>query len=271
MKRARLAAVVTILILVTTSCRFINLSQQAEANGDAKPWWCNPTESSIRVNDGPASGTVDWYAGVQKAPLTWAQCHQLSGWLDEAAEYAQQWPTLGEAEADGWRMVTPYFQGMGTHHVRGGVTPQMLVDPNFDPENPILDAVGLDGIFDPTKPDVLQFDGNGPNARLVGADYYVRTDTGLPPEGFPGNNDWWHHHPYICHRLSDARQIGFNVSNTQCTNMGGVNVNLSDYYMLHIWVVEGQQYTPDVYAGMIPCITGGSAIWDPLDPCHLGR
>ena len=49
----------------------------------------------------------------------------------------------------------------------------------------------------------MQYDGNGPSARLVGFDYYVRTTT-APPAGFPGNIDWWHHHPWICHRKTDA-------------------------------------------------------------------
>lgn len=269
MRQARLLAVVVVLVLVASSCRFEDMARSFQDNGDPVPWWCDPTDETP-VTDGPASGNVDWYAGTHKAPLSWSQCIQLSAWIDDANEWVSQWSTAGAAEADGWRRVTPYFGGMGTHHVRGGVTPAMLVDPSFNRHNPILDAVGLDGVFDPTRPDVLQFDGNGPNAKLVGFDYYVRTSTGLPPEGFPGNNDWWHHHPWICHRYSDAQQIGFNVSDATCTAMGGVNVNLSNYYMLHVWSIDDMHYTPDVYAGMIPCITGGSAIWDPMDPCHVG-
>lgn len=238
--------------------------------GRPPPWWYNPTEE-IPVTDGPAAGTVDWYAGTHKAPLTWDQCHQLSAWFDEARDWATQWPTAGAAEADGWSRITPFIAGMGTHHIRGGVTPAMLNDPSFDRLNPILDEAGLDGVFDPTRPDVLQFDGNGPNAKLVGFDYYVRTDTGLPPEGFPGNNDWWHHHPWICHSKTTAAQIGFNVSDAQCTAMNGINVNLSDYYMLHVWILEDMVFTPDVYAGMIPCIQAGSTIHDSQHPCHVSR
>ena len=53
--------------------------------------------------------------------------------------------------------------------------------------------------------------------------------------------------------------------------MGGVNVNLSNYYMLHVWVLEDMKFVPDVFAGMMPCITGGSAIHDPNHPCHTTR
>lgn len=270
MRHATRLAAVAILLLTLASCDWEAIARSAQQQGDPVPWWCNPTEE-IPVTDGPAMGTIDWYAGTHKAPLSWDRCIELSQWVDAANEWVSQWPTAAEAEADGWNRITPYFAGMGTHHVRGGITPEMLADPEFDRFNPILDDAGLDGIFDPTRPDVLQFDGNGPNAKLVGFDYYVRTDTDLPPEGFPGNNDWWHHHPWICHRSSDAQQIGFNISDASCTSRGGVNVNLSDYYMLHLWSTPDMGYIPDVYAGMIPCITGSGAIWDAVDPCHFGR
>ena len=194
----------------------------------------------------------------------------LSGQFDQAKRYAERWLTRGAGEAAGFREITGYIPGMGTHHVRGGITPQLLNSPSFNRQNPILDSVGLDDKFDPSTPEVLQFDGNGPNARLVGFDYYVRTDTGLPPAGFPGNIDWWHHHPWICHRKTDAAMIAFNTSDSTCTSLGGINVNLSNYYMLHVWVLDSMKFIPDVFAGQVPCITGGSSIQDPDDPCHFG-
>ena len=36
--------------------------------------------------------------------------------------------------------------------------------------------------------------------------------------------------------------------------MGGINVNMANYYMLHVWVLDDMTFEPDVYAGMIPCI-----------------
>jgi hypothetical protein len=270
MRRLRLIGFVAVAMLAVASCKYENMALSAQDKGDPVPWWCAPTEE-IPVTEGPASGSVDWYAGTHKAPLGWDDCLELSALFDQAKAWAEQWPTAGAAEADGWARITPYVPGMGTHHIRGGVTPAMLVDPAFDRLNPILDAAGLDGVFDPTKPDVLQFDGNSASAKLVGFDYYVRTDTGLPPEGFKGNNDWWHHHPWICHRYSDAQQVGFNISDAACTAAGGVNVNLSNYYMLHVWILDDMVYTPDVYAGMIPCIANGGAIHDPQDSCHISR
>ena len=53
--------------------------------------------------------------------------------------------------------------------------------------------------------------------------------------------------------------------------MGGINVNLSNYYMLHVWVLDDMKFMPDVFAGMMPCIIGGTAIHDPNHPCHTTR
>jgi hypothetical protein len=270
MGRLRVLCAAAVVMLTASSCTFSQLAAVVQSQGGSVPWWCNSTEE-IPVTAGPASGTVDWYAGTHKTPLTWAQCRAMSVQFDQAKAYALQWPTAAAAEADGWRKVTPYVPGMGTHHVRGGITPEVLADPNFNRLNPILDSIGLDDVFDPTRPDVLQYDGNGPAARLVGFDYYVRTNTGLPPEGFAGNNDWWHHHPWICHRASDALMIGFNISDAACTALSGINVNLSNYYMLHVWILDDMFFTPDVFAGMIPCIANGTAIHDPGDPCHTSR
>ena len=214
---------------------------------------------------------VDYYAGTHKAPLPSTQCKSVSLQLDLARAYALKWPTAGAAVAAGWRMATPYVPGMGTHHILGGITPATLASPSFNRLNPDLSASGLDDVWDPTKPEVLQFDGNGPDAKLVGFDYYVHTSTGQPPAGFAGNNDWWHIHPWICFRKTDAVMTGFNTSDAACTATNGINVNMANFYMLHVWVLDDMKFEPDVYAGMIPCIANGTAIHDATDSCHTSR
>ena len=271
-KLTRLLRFAPLLILpfALSSCTLEQAAIVVHAQGAPVPWWCNSTEE-IPVTTGPAAGNVDYYAGTHKAPLSWDECLATSAHFDAAKKYALQWPTEGAAEADGFYEATPYVNGMGTHHIKGGLTPQMLNDPSFDKDDPNLDAAGLDDVFDPDKPEVLQYDGNGPGAKLVGFDYYVRTDTGQPPEGFPGNQDWWHIHPKICFRRADAVMDGFNITDAACAARAGINVNMSNFYMLHVWVLDDMQFQPDVYAGMIPCISGGTAIHDPRDACHFGR
>ena len=269
MKKLSVIALVVVLSGTLSSCYFQDALTARSAGGPV-PWWCTSTEE-IPVTSGPAVGNVDWYAGTHKSPLSWDDCVGMSASFDVGKKYALQWPTEGQAEADGFRETTSYVSGMGTHHVRGGITPQMLADPSFNRQNPILDSVGLDDKFDPSLPEVLQYDGNGPAAQLVGYDYYVRTTTGRPPEGFAGNLDWWHHHPAICFRRSDAAMIAFNVTDAACTSQTGVNVNMSNYYMLHVWVLDDMKFIPDVFAGQMPCIFGGTAIHDANHPCHTSR
>jgi hypothetical protein len=272
MHRVRVLAVAAVAGLLLASCGYQGEATAARDQNKPGPWWCNPTEDDIRVTEGPAAGTVDWYAGVEKAPLSYDECIALGAQFDSAKAFAEQWPTLGAAEAAGYREATFYVSGMGTHHIRPGFTPELINSPTFNRNNPNLDAIGLDDVFDPSQPEVLQFGGSGDDARLVGFDYYVRTDTGQPPEGFAGTNDWWHHHPRICFRRTDASMVGFNINDTACTNSNGINVNMANYYMLHVWIVDDMKFIPDVYAGMMPCITGGTAIHDnPQHACHYGR
>ncbi len=277
MRRLALLAMPAVLALTLSSCAYYQGAVKARDAGGSVPWWCTSTED-IPVTQGPAVGTVDWYADIVKAPLAWDDCVAMSIQFDAAKKYAEQFPTRSQAEADGFREITSYIPGMGTHHVKGGITPALLADPTFQQTgrlNPILDNRGLDDKFDPAKPEVMQYDGNGPSAKLVGFDYYVRTTTGNPPAGFPGNIDWWHHHPWICHRKTDAAMIAFNVSDSTCAGQGGVNVNYSNYYMLHVWVLDDMKFIPDVFAGQIPCISGpggSTTIRDnPDHACHFGR
>jgi hypothetical protein len=269
MRRVSFIGLLLTLLFAFSSCYYGGAINARDAGGPV-PWWCTSTEE-IPVTSGPAVGTVDWYANVDKQPLSWEDCVSMSAFFDYAKLFAEQWKTRGAAEANGWREITQYIPGMGTHHARGGITPAMLADPSFNRLNPNLDNAGLDQVFNPFEPEVLQFDGNGPDAKLVGFDYYVRTTNNLPPAGFPGNIDWWHHHPWICHRSSDARMIAFNVSDAQCTSQGGVNVYLGNFYMLHVWVLDDMKFIPDVFAGQMPCITGGSAIHDANHWCHTTR
>jgi len=258
---------VAAVVLFASGCEYRLLANEARDNGEPVPWFCNPTAPNS-VN-GPGMGTINWYAGVDREPLGYEDCGRVATMLDKAKAYAQQYPTLADAEAAGMRSTFAFLPGMGTHHGADPITPAQLVDPGFDPHDPVPDAVGImDGVFDPATPEFLQYNGNGPTAQLIGMSYYVYTDTGLPPEGFPGDNDWWHHHPQLCLRKTNAQAFLVNTSDTACANAGGVNVHLSNWYMLHVWLVDDIEYYADVHAPTHPCILSSGAILDMDDPCH---
>jgi hypothetical protein len=131
---------------------------------------------------------------------------------------------------------------MGTHHAMG---------------NP------LQGSFDPERPNFLQYDGNGPDAELVGMSWYVDNGPEDPPEGFAGDNDWWHTHEYLC--ISNA--TGLVIRDGQCLpEQDGTSVYLGNYWMVHAWIVPGWQFPTDVFRGHHPCLlASGPAA--PDDPC----
>lgn len=68
MRNARLVALVLAATLATSSCAYFNAVVTAQDAGGPRPWWCDGTEE-IPVTEGPAAGTVDWYAGTHKDPI----------------------------------------------------------------------------------------------------------------------------------------------------------------------------------------------------------
>ena len=93
-------------------------------------------------------------------------------------------------------------------------------------------------------------------------------DTGLPPAGFPGNNDWWHHHVTLCINKATAQAFAVHTTDAACASQNGVNVHLQNYHMLHVWLVKDLEYIADVHAPMHPCISGSGAIFDMNNLCH---
>jgi hypothetical protein len=232
----RVAGVAALALLLTACYRPLALEHQ-QAHPNTRPWWCHSM-------GGEGTHGSQYYVdqGITKGMLSWDDCLELSGYLDDALVYALQWPTRGEAEADGWTASVNYATGMGTHHVRGNA---------------------LEGTFDPSRPRFLQYDGNGPDAKLVGMSWYVDNGPDAPPPGFPGNNDWWHTHEYLC--ISNTS--GLVIRDGQCgPNQNGSTVYLGNFWMVHTWIVPGWQWNHDVFIGHHPCLLpGGPAM--PHDPC----
>jgi hypothetical protein len=204
---------------------------------NTRPWWC---ESELMPDEPGAEHYLEM--GIEKGQLSWADCFAVSGYFDDALAYAMQWPTRGEAEADGWNAAVNYAEGMGTHHARG---------------NPLA------GTFDPRRPTFLQYGGNTASAKLVGFSWYVNNGPDEPPEGFPGDNDWFHVHEYLC--ISNTS--GLVIFDGPCPpGVNGVTVYLGNYWLLHVWVVKDWYHRPDVFVGHHPCLlASGPAEHD--DPC----
>src|SRR5215210_6069420 len=197
----RVVGILVFAMSLSGCYRAVALLHQQESP-DTRPSWC---ESELMEGDPGAEHYLD--RGIEKGMLSWDDCLAISGYFDDAVTFALQWPTRGQAEAAGWRVAANYATGMGTHHALG---------------NP------LEGSFNPSRPTFLQYDGNGPNAKLVGLSWYVHTTADMPPEGFPGDNDWFHTHEYLC-----VNGSGVVIRDGRCqTGDNGSTVYLGDYWLL---------------------------------------
>ncbi|MGI9603382.1 MAG: hypothetical protein ACR2QE_15975 [Acidimicrobiales bacterium] len=254
-----LLGLLAVMALVASGCVFLPAAvNHNENNPTTRPWWCHSTGNGGHHVD-PA------YAGMTKGMLTWQECFWLSAQFDLTIDYAMQWPTLGDAEDAGFHRLVNYVEGMGTHHsMLGDFDP---TDPSFDPTDPEFPGTEIDSTFHPARPEFLMYEGNSRSSELVGFAWYVKGDPTTPPEGFPGDNDWWHRHEVLCHQNSNWRVIGEDQSDTWCENRGGTNVYLGDYWMTHAWILDGWQTRADVFTNHHPCLLPGGPATDPEDPC----
>jgi len=162
-----------------------------------------------------ASGTTMHTHG----PVEWqtiddpADQQALQDQLVASARVIEEFPTVADAEAGGYRQVSPFVPGIGAHWI------------NFD----------LDRNFDPGRPEMLLYNGTNPTSRIVGLSYASIGDA--PPEGFVGPNDVWHVHPGLC--MLGGLVVGIDgTPEDLCTSIGGnINTQLGDMWMMHLWQV----------------------------------
>ena len=233
----RRIALVSVMALLVAGCYKPVALHMQQTDPNSRPWWCH---SEVMADEPGAAWYMD--RGIQKGDLSWADCITVSDDFDQAVAFAMQWPTRGQAEAAGWRSSADYAAGMGTHHALG---------------SPIA------GTFNPVRPTFLQFDGNSPEAKLVGISWFVNNGPDGPPEGFPGTNDWWHRHENVCL----ATESGLIIFDGPCpVGVAGTTIYLGNYWLLHAWVVPGFPHIQDVFVGHHPCLlpTGPAA---PGDDC----
>ena len=212
---------------------------------DTNPWWCNST--------GIGGHHVDSsYEGMTKGELSSELCEILTYELKDAIEWSAQWPTLGDAEDAGYTMAVEYIEGMGTHHVM--LNNFSMTSPDFNAEEPDFPGTRIADVFEHEKPEFLMYGGEDRDSQLVGFAWLVHAPVDSPPEGFTGENDWWHRHESLCFRPSDFFMRGADINDETCENRDGVNVNLEEYWMVHAWIVRPWLTYDDVFTNHHPCL-----------------
>jgi hypothetical protein len=142
------------------------------------------------------------------------------------AQWATKYPTGADAARDGWFKATRSLYGIGAHYVKGT-------------------AFSGASTFDLMNPNILLFDGEGPDARFAGVSYVVDGD----PQGFTGAYDTWHAHTSVCLEggtvvsLSEERSPVW-LSESESTARGGRVLPLANDNMMHLWIGPGYMNGP---------------------------
>ena len=135
------------------------------------------------------------------------------------AEYGDKYPTGADASQDGWFKATRSLYGIGAH---------------YSP----ADTFTVAADFDLMEPNILLFDGEGPDAKFAGVSYIVAGDA---PEGFAGSHDTWHEHEKVCFMganivsvIEDDSDLWY--SEDECRFAGGRLLSLKNDQMVHVWI-----------------------------------
>ncbi len=232
--RRRVFGLVPVLVAVAmlaSACNYLDWGP----GGPERPWWCDPTDTEINDGHGDGHGGHQHYT-EDKGPLSAAQCLIVDYQFELGEAFANQFPTAGDAEDAGWVQLAPWIPGQGTHHM----------DPSY----------GIPTEFDGTRPSMLMYDSNGRDGQLTGMMYVVDRGPGsMPPEGFLGDNDHWHAHETLCYGPAGTI-IGDSISDAACAARGGVNVDASGIWMVHVWLpVYDGWYASDIFDKNHPSIT----------------
>ena len=172
-----------------------------------------PTTDGHSHTDGPNVQLADLPPDIRTA-------------VTNATNSILQYNTTAKAAAGGWQKLTQYFPGIAAHYGNLGL---------------VLDTTS---VFDPTKVDILLFNGTGSAAQLVGINYILYSPGG-PPEGFPGDFDGWHRHANLC--LLNGVIVGEAPEGGNCP-AGQTEIFFGNYWLLHVWSIAGWESPEGIFS-----------------------
>jgi hypothetical protein len=227
--------------------RFTDEAKQVQASApESRPWFCSSTGTGTPPSGhGNGSHVNPAYEGQTKGPLSWDVCHQLAAQLDQTLGAVQGLETRAKGEAAGFMGFGEYLPGLGTHHGK---------------------FANLSSPFDPAKPTFLIYGGKSPSSPLVGVAFRV-ANTSVPPEGYAGGNDWYHHHSKVCVGTGGILGGGEELPDADCKALGGTNVAIGSGgdLLLHVWLPP-YEYRPDIFVSGHPCLLA-AGLAPSTDPC----
>jgi hypothetical protein len=238
--RALLACAIALIVLVAVTgvVGAIDLAGERAASAPASP----AAQTSGAAEAAPVAHTHALEYDVQYGDLPAATRSEL----DIARDIINRYPTAADAERDGWHKATINLKGIASHYLKGGVG----------------GFLGVDSRFDVRQPEILLFNGEGPDAPIAGLSYLV---SGADPEGFTGKWDVWHRHQAVCFaRGLVIAEVGghpgsrIDMTRDQCSAQGGIIFPLANLTMLHVWMKPGFESTAGVFSHDHPALYGKS-------------
>lgn len=201
-----------------------NIAQQIVGSVITEPPSNEPATATPTTVAAAAAGNHSHGAATPEQPLTHTERTELAEQLVTARTTALTYPTVADALAAGYTMVTTYLPLIGAHYIKGAI---------------------MDGTFDITQPEMLLYDGTSPKSNIVGLSYYMFSDT--EPTPFVGPNDHWHQHIGLC--IKDGVVVGGEqLSAEKCAARGGAKAGLNNGWMIHAWVVPGWDSPEGVFS-----------------------
>jgi hypothetical protein len=156
------------------------------------------------------------------------------------AAFRDKFPTGADASRAGWIKATKSLYGIGAHYIKVG-------------------GLSAASGFDLLDPNILLFDGEGPDAKFAGVSYVV---AGEVPEGFTGDYDSWHRHESVC--LEGGAVISLSedgseiwLSESECLARGGRVFRLGSDQMMHLWIGPGYMEGAAIFAHDHPKLYDG--------------
>lgn len=221
------------------------LGKSSDEDYDAWLWWLRSSGTvggGHGDHDAAAPDDAGGHGG-HVGPQPWvamtdqAECDKLAEELAIARDVALAHPTAADAEAAGWAKVTPYLPGIAAHYIKYDL---------------------IDGTFEVDEPEMILYDGNGPDARVVGLSYYIwHEGDAEPTQGFTGANDHFHRHIGLCQAPGQGVIGDSSTTAEECEAMGGKKAEGSKGWMSHAWVVPGCESAWGVFSAASPTLEDG--------------
>jgi hypothetical protein len=209
----------------------------ASESGDA------PHTHDHSAGAAPAAGTQSIRTHGHESDIMYAELPaKTKAEVDQViAAYAHKYPTAADATKDGWVKASLSFYGIGAHYTHGIGIP---ATPTFELLNP----------------NMLLYDGEGPDAKFAGVSYSVSSAT--KPEGFTGPYDVWHSHGTACTKGGTIVSLTEDnsdvwLSEGECTARGGRVFPIPGDLMIHVWIGPGYLGKAPIFAHDHPMLFDG--------------